>query len=380
MEPKEQNKAFKPKEKKYQKTKLFVLVALLCGLLAGYGYFIKIPVAGQALAQGDQRAAEQGITRAQAALASTLAEIRHPSSTVSVLENILPENTIQGSVSGEKKEDTSSAAEAVILAQQSVSDLTSQKSAPSEKTNTQKTQSADKTSSVSESDSGEVESKKNTSGGMLTIDFDDGWQTQYTKALPVLEDTGIPATFYIIAEPLQKGWSGYMTPKEVKNLSDSGYDIESHTVTHPHLTKISSDEVASELKNAKEYLENLTGEEISLLSYPYGEFNQSVIDTAKQAGYRGGRTTNGGENTPSTDPFRLRATSVEETTSLAQVKSWIDKANQNGGWLIVTFHHIGESGNEYNASPSFLRQVIEYAQSTNIKIVSEKDGMNELGL
>src|SRR5687767_9179347 len=71
-----------------------------------------------------------------------------------------------------------------------------------------------------------------TARGMIALEFDDGWRSQYTN-LSVLKD--IKATFYVISGKLDhQGYlEGYMTPAQVQDLNRRGHEIGCHTVTHP---------------------------------------------------------------------------------------------------------------------------------------------------
>ncbi|HEY4499451.1 MAG TPA: polysaccharide deacetylase family protein [Candidatus Paceibacterota bacterium] len=141
------------------------------------------------------------------------------------------------------------------------------------------------------------------SEGMVTLSFDDAWVSQFTKGLPIVDAAGIKSTFYIISQPVKESWDDYMIPSNVVAIFGKGHEIAGHTVTHPHLPKLSQTAITRELKDSKTYLEGLIGAMVTAFAYPYGEYNNTVKSLTKSAGYATGRATDDGLNTP-----RLTAT------------------------------------------------------------------------
>lgn len=115
---------------------------------------------------------------------------------------------------------------------------------------------------------------------MAFISFDDGYEDVYTKALPILDTCGAKATFFIPSGKI--GREGYLTANQVKDVSNRGYAIGSHTVTHPDLTQISMDVVETELKKSKETLEEIIGTRVDSVAYPCGEVSDGVVKIAQK--------------------------------------------------------------------------------------------------
>jgi|GEM_PF-1619625 len=215
------------------------------------------------------------------------------------------------------------------------------------------------------------------SEGMVTLSFDDAWASQYTNALPVLQASGLPATFYFISEVIQNNanFPGYMTPSMATTIANDGYEIADHTVTHPDLTTLSTTQINNEIINSRTYLQNLTGKTITDIAYPYGAVNTTVKNLVKQAGYAVGRGVDDGQlNIPSSDKYNLYSQCVESTESLATIKSWIDKAKTNKQWYILCFHDIGAAPDQYNIPTSEFQQIVNYIKSTGIKTVTVAQG------
>ena len=126
--------------------------------------------------------------------------------------------------------------------------------------------------------------------GMITFSFDDAWKSQYSNALPILQNAGIKGTYYILTEPVIGGWIEYMTQTQVKDISIKGQEIGGHTITHTDLTTLINTEIDKEIIDSKTYLQNLTGKTVNTLAYPYGSFNTTVKNRTTKAGYTNARS------------------------------------------------------------------------------------------
>lgn len=132
----------------------------------------------------------------------------------------------------------------------------------------------------------------------LTFSYDDG--VQEDKALvALLNRYGMKGTFNLGSALLsdQMGWNEwqrglrvtYINADEVKALY-AGHEVAVHTAHHYDLTGLSPDVLYAELADDKAALEALTGTEVVGMAYPYGAYNDAVIDAARRAGLRYART------------------------------------------------------------------------------------------
>jgi len=212
------------------------------------------------------------------------------------------------------------------------------------------------------------------SEGMVSFTFDDSWLSQYTNAFPLLQAAGIKGTFYITTQPLQELWDGFMIPSQVKDIFKSGHEIGGHTVTHADLTTLNQSGINREIKNSKTYIERLIGSTITTLAYPYGAYNATVRTLTKNAGYTTGRATDEGLNVKTTDKYALKSECPVNTTPFSQIKQAIDDAKQNKQWYILCLHEVNDTGDEYSITPARLKEIIDYVKTSNIKIVTVKEG------
>ena len=124
----------------------------------------------------------------------------------------------------------------------------------------------------------------------VILSFDDDWESQYRYAVPLLRKYGYTATFYIWVVVV--GRKHHMTWDEVRDLPKEGMQLGCHTLTHPYLTRIQSDEALQrEIAGAKKTIEARTGVPITSLAYPFGQYNARVVAAARDAGFTSARST-----------------------------------------------------------------------------------------
>lgn len=137
----------------------------------------------------------------------------------------------------------------------------------------------------------------------IVITFDDGYMNNYTEAFPLLKERNMKATIFCVGNSLDGSY--YLSKDAIKEMSDYGIDIESHTVNHVHLDTLNYDEQLSEIKNSKEILENITGKDVTAIAYPFGDYNDDSIKAAKEAGYKLAFTTHLGLSDRNDDMYKL---------------------------------------------------------------------------
>ncbi|WP_291643702.1 polysaccharide deacetylase family protein [Clostridium sp.] len=126
----------------------------------------------------------------------------------------------------------------------------------------------------------------------VVLTFDDGYVDNYVDALPILKKFGFKATIFVITGEVDKSKS-YMNVEQLKEMEASGMDIQSHTVHHDHLAKLSYQKQLETLKESKDFLEKALNKKIKYFAYPYGEYSKESLKAVKEAGYTMAFTTAG---------------------------------------------------------------------------------------
>lgn len=128
------------------------------------------------------------------------------------------------------------------------------------------------------------EQVKSLKGKNIVFTFDDGGVSFYTKAAPVLEKYGFRGVFFISTSYI--GTSGFLTEVQIKELSNRGHIIGSHTHTHPDdISKLSREEVRREWKQSYDTLVGILGECVSIASIPNGNTTSMVLEEAVNSGF-----------------------------------------------------------------------------------------------
>ncbi len=120
-------------------------------------------------------------------------------------------------------------------------------------------------------------------GRVLAVTFDDASATVAGAALPVLERLGLVGTVFVPLDSV--GAPGVLGWEELSDLAAAGWEIGSHTVSHPRLPELPDAELGAELHGSRTRLEAALGRPCRSLAYPYGEVNARVVGAAAAAGY-----------------------------------------------------------------------------------------------
>jgi peptidoglycan/xylan/chitin deacetylase (PgdA/CDA1 family) len=123
----------------------------------------------------------------------------------------------------------------------------------------------------------------------VLLTFDDGYADSATAALPILEQFGFPATFYIVTDFV--GTPGYMEWAQIERLRDSGMEIGSHSISHADLAGLNNRAARREIAHSRSILERRLGVPIKSFSYPAGSYTLGVAAMVHQAGYTSAVTT-----------------------------------------------------------------------------------------
>ncbi|MPM30047.1 hypothetical protein SDC9_76589 [bioreactor metagenome] len=118
----------------------------------------------------------------------------------------------------------------------------------------------------------------------IIITFDDGYWNNYMYAYPVLKEFGFKATLFMITSMIDQKL--YLNKDRIREMDANGFSIQSHTVNHLELNKMSYEEQLYELNQSKKTLEDLLGREVKYISFPYGQFNKETIMITRKLNYK----------------------------------------------------------------------------------------------
>lgn len=143
-------------------------------------------------------------------------------------------------------------------------------------------------------------------GRVVAVTFDDAYRSVLELARPILDRFGMPGTVFAPTDGVQAGvplsWPGIdqwhggpheqelmpMSWTELRGLAEAGWEIGSHTVSHPHLTHLDDASLDEELTRSKAACELQIARPCASLAYPYGDLDDRVVAAAARAGYETG--------------------------------------------------------------------------------------------
>jgi peptidoglycan/xylan/chitin deacetylase (PgdA/CDA1 family) len=131
---------------------------------------------------------------------------------------------------------------------------------------------------------------------VAAVTFDDGIASAVEHGAPVLEELGAPGTMFLTVTML--GWGGRIDAAGAARLAEHGWEIGSHTMTHPVLTNVDDATLGDELVRSKHELERLTGATCTAIAYPTGRADARVVAAAEAAGYLAGAALEGATAVP----------------------------------------------------------------------------------
>lgn len=235
-----------------------------------------------------------------------------------------------------------------------------------------------------------------TAAPKVSFTFDDGLQSTYTTAEPILAQYGLTGTDYVITGSscigqttvpnncAANGDVAYMTWPQVQTLQNSdGWEIGDHTTDHNCLadsaqTDPSDCANASPLTNAQLQTElqgsqqTLAAEGINATDFapPYGDYNNNVLAQIAKYYVSMRQFKNAADNAnvwPYSDYYLQDITAQEGTTTVANIESDINNAIANNQWLVLTFHSIvanpSNNPDDWQYGSSELQQIAAYVQS-----------------
>lgn len=169
------------------------------------------------------------------------------------------------------------------------------------------------------------------------ITFDDGYEDNFTQALPLLRKYGCKATLYLVVDRFDRDWSVQrkahhdegelrrepkLSDAQVRELLDSGcFELGSHSVTHANFAQLGNTAVARELHDSRGALQQRFGVTVNSFAYPFGIYRPELGELVRRAGYRSAVTTREGIDDPARrNPMELRRIKVSGKDSLFAFK------------------------------------------------------------
>ncbi|MFV0338742.1 MAG: polysaccharide deacetylase family protein [Chthoniobacterales bacterium] len=192
----------------------------------------------------------------------------------------------------------------------------------------------------------------------ISYTFDDGLRDQYTVAIPMFNELGLKATFFIIpgrvvATPEEgeriknkkRAWGGISWP-ELKEMAEQGHEIGNHTWSHPNLTKLTAAEVEEQFSKADQSIQEHLGILPLTIAFPFSAQTPEIEALALKNHLA----------------YRAYQTSISGQSTVENLNTWADKLVRDKKWGVIMGHGIAY-GYAALTDPEILREHLKYAKS-----------------
>jgi len=150
----------------------------------------------------------------------------------------------------------------------------------------------------------------------VVITFDDGYRDLYTEGLAIMKQCGFTGTIFLATDrirntPTRYEGVDYLTWQDVRELHAQGFQLGSHTVTHPDLRSLEPEQIEYELGYSKEVIEQEVGEAVESFSYPFSfpeedrDFTRFLGDSLENLGFKSGVSSIIGRARRGSNPYCL---------------------------------------------------------------------------
>ncbi len=214
--------------------------------------------------------------------------------------------------------------------------------------------------------------------GAISIQFDDGLQTQYDYAFPLLQARGIKATFYVNTATINT--PSFMTSSELLNLQNNGHEIDSHGNHHYDLPNLSEAQIRQELQVSQQTLRSW-GLTANNFAYPDAA-RTAYTDSIVHDYYRSARWGYVGPFSIQlpTSLFLLPAQQGDfgNANDLPTIKALVDDAYNSNGWVNIVFHSVVPLGgtSKNTISSANFASFLDYIQAKSVTTITIDQCLN----
>jgi peptidoglycan/xylan/chitin deacetylase (PgdA/CDA1 family) len=160
-------------------------------------------------------------------------------------------------------------------------------------------------------------------GKPIVLSFDNGYESQYTQALPVLRRLGWVGVENIQLTGLPPSQGG-IGPREVRELVSDGWELDTQGFSHADLVTLDAAQLQYQVAVARSVVQHRFHVPVNWFCYPSGHYDATVIAAVREAGYTGSTTVIPGWAGPGEDPYRLPRLRVLGGTSGPELLSLIE--------------------------------------------------------
>ncbi len=212
---------------------------------------------------------------------------------------------------------------------------------------------------------------------LVSLTFDDGWQSAYVNGVPLLDEYGFKATFYL--NPSALDTSVFVSSDEVTALEKDGHELASHGYEHLDFTTLNKSSINYQLEHAYQYFKQVRNEQTIDFATPFGGTDSQVTSYARKY-YASLRSTQSGLNTRQNfNPYNLLVLYIGRDTTPATIADALSEAKTNNGWLILVYHRIDTiTQGDPVTSPTKFQQQLDVLKKSNLTVMPVSSALREI--
>jgi peptidoglycan/xylan/chitin deacetylase (PgdA/CDA1 family) len=220
---------------------------------------------------------------------------------------------------------------------------------------------------------------------LITVTFDDGWESIYKTAVPELQKYGIHTTQYVLTGT--ETYPGYMSWDQIKTIHNAGHEVACHSVNHPDLTTLDDEDLKKQLKDCDDVLSKELGSPTMDFASPYGSYNDHTIEAISKV-YSSQRNINGviadgisdnDVNLPASfNRYNIIGVTVRRDTTVEELRQLVKYAAARNAWLVLVYHQADDGPSQYGIDPNAMNKQLAYLSGTPYRIVTVDRVINTL--
>ncbi len=219
---------------------------------------------------------------------------------------------------------------------------------------------------------------------LITVTYDDGYETTYSVAMPLLQKYGIRTTQYVLSGTSDN--PTYLNWKQIEHMQRAGHEIACHTIDHSNLTNLSDADLHNQLKTCKAELSKRFGT-IHNFAAPYGAQNAKTQSVISQYFTSQRNTVGDPKNGADAADVNIAhnfnrnniiGVTVRSDTTLVDLQKLIAYTKKHNGWLVLTYHQANDHGSVYSLDTDTMDRQLRYLSGTDVRIVTVQDALSTL--
>lgn len=216
---------------------------------------------------------------------------------------------------------------------------------------------------------------------LISVTFDDGYESVYKSAVPLLQKYGIRTTQYVLSGTFND--KQYVSWEQIGQMQKAGHEIACHTYSHADLVQLDDTNLEIEIGGCKTELTKRFGT-VDNFAAPYGSTNGRSMVVIKKY-FTSARNTDGDPTNGVTDDdvnvranfdrYDIMGVTVRHNTTVDELKTLVDYAKAHNAWVVLTYHQADDGPSQWGLDPAKLETQLKYLSETNVRIVTMKDAL-----